>query len=471
MGQFSRTAGNAGEPIRNWIDTIPNDGVIRYLGPFNGERIVLTNPKALAEVLVQKTYEFVKPPQLVRGIGRILGVGVFLAEGHEHKTQRKNLMPAFAFRHIKELYPIFWTKSRELMNVLSLECEPLRGDEGITERMERPQKPIDVNDWSSRAALDIIGVAGLGQDFHAIKNTDNELLATYKQLYSLNRSARIFAALSFVLPAWLIQSIPSRRNNVIQNASTTIKSACRKLILNAKEEIQEKKSKENILSVALDSGGFSDEDLVNQLMTFLLAGQETTASALAWAVYILCKNPNIQTRLHDEVRSALPDPTADNSKISASDIDGLPYLNAVCNEVLRLWPPVSLTLRVAANDTTIAGQHIPKDTTIFIVPWAINASKALWGDDAREFIPDRWLGPGKANTGGADTNYAYLTFLHGPRSCIGQSFAKGEFACLLAAWVWTFKTRFADETYEMKVKSGISAKPKDLKVYLEILDT
>lgn len=225
----------------------------------------------------------------------------------------------------------------------------------------------------------------------------------------------------------------------------------------------------NILSVAIESGGFTDEGLVNQLMTFLIAGHETTASALSFAVCMMCKHPKIQSRLREEVRSSLPDPRSPTSSICSNDIDSLPYLNAVCNEVLRLYPPVPVTLRVATQDSTLVGHYIPKGSTIFIAPWATNANKDCWGEDAADFNPDRWLGEGKANTGGMESNYAFLTFLHGPRSCIGQSFAKGEFACLLAAWAGTLETRFANADYVIKVKNGLTPRPQDLEVKVQVL--
>ena len=225
----------------------------------------------------------------------------------------------------------------------------------------------------------------------------------------------------------------------------------------------------NILSVAIESGGFTDEGLVNQLMTFLVAGHETTASALSWAICMLCEHPEVQSRLRKEV-SLLPDPRLPASSISSNDIDSLPYLNAVCNEVLRLYSPVPVTVRVAANDTTLLGHYIPKGTTIFISPWATNANKEFWGEDAADFNPDRWLGEGKAKTGGVESNYAFLTFLHGPRSCIGQSFAKGEFACLLAAWTGTLETEFANSDYVIKVKNGLTPRPQDLAVKVRVLE-
>ncbi len=262
-----------------------------------------------------------------------------------------------------------------------------------------------------------------------------------------------------------------KRNNDVEAASHTIKRNCRSLVQQARKDMHEKHdSGSNILSVAIESGGFSDEDLVNQLMTFLIAGHETTASVFSWAICMLCKYPDIQRRLREEVRASLPDSRSPASSISSTDIDNLPYLNAVCNETLRVWAPIPVTFRVAEHDTSLVGHFIPKDTIIFISPWAVNTNKELWGEDAADFKPDRWMGPGNANTGGAESNYSYLTFFHGPRSCIGQSFAKAEFACLVAAWVGTFETSFVKDDYVVEVKTSFTPRPKDLMVKLKVLD-
>ena len=204
MGQSAnlrRVPNGQGELYRAWSEEIPNDGIIRYLDMFNTEFLLLVSPKALAEVLVQKPYEFIKPPILVSGLGQILGVGVFLAEGEEHKKQRKDLMPAFAFRHIKELYPIFWSKSSELIQALKV-----HGETGSRDS-DRPNTSVDVKDWTSRATLDIIGLAGLGRDFNAIKDPHNELICTYKQIFSFSRSGQIRAVLLFLAP-WLLRALP-----------------------------------------------------------------------------------------------------------------------------------------------------------------------------------------------------------------------------------------------------------------------
>lgn len=284
--------------------------------------------------------------------------------------------------------------------------------------------------------------------------------------------------LAIFLPSWLTRNLPIKRNQELNAASAYIKQVCRDLIAKKRTVLAEKGVEDvDILSVALGSGGFQDHELVNQMMTFLIAGHETTATAMVssfffshflerkrkqkgnkkeivinipikpppsqiWSLYLLCKHKSIQTTLRAEIRSRIP---SLSSPITAAQIDSCDYLQAFCTEVLRLWPPVSLTLRVADRDTSIQGQFIPRGTTIILAPAAINTCTHLWGKDALEFRPERWLKSNKSPSGngngeegkrgGADSNYSFLTFLHGPRSCIGQKFSQYELACLLAAWV------------------------------------
>ncbi|TLS26501.1 hypothetical protein PpBr36_05308 [Pyricularia pennisetigena] len=527
-GQFKKISDEpGGAPMVEWVHTVPNEGVIKYKGFFNRERLLPVSPKALAEVLVTKNYDFAKPAQMRTTIGRILGIGILLAEGDEHKAQRRNLNPAFAFRHVKDLYPIFWAKSREAVEAMTTKVlqdsdrahQQGKGSNGTATQstptdddIANAQLPpgtavMEVGQWASRATLDIIGVAGLGRDFGAIRDPDSQLISTYHSLFKPSRQAQILGLLHEVIPGWIITRLPMRRNNDIHQAAKFIRSVCRDMVREQKEKLtagkDEKGSQDkNILSVALRSGGFTDDNLVDQLMTFLAAGHETTATAMTWAIYMLSRYPEVQDRLREEIRSRLPSPESGEG-VTSSDIDSMPYLNAVCNEVLRYYGPVPLTIREAARDTSILGNFVPKGTRIFIGIWAINKSKELWGPDADQFKPERWLddektatatatggstenadgsesdnqrgGAKKAASGGASSNYSFMTFLHGPRSCIGSGFAKAEFAVLLAAWVgrFQFRLRHDEEHDEAKVviKGGVTSRPaKGMHVKATVLE-
>ena len=322
-----------------------------------------------------------------------------------------------------------------------------------------PDNATEVGDWMSRGTLDIIGLAGMGQDFGAIRDPNNELNKTYRKIFQAEGAQQILLLLSFFLPAWFMQNLPVKRNEDVMAASKLARETSRRLIQDKKAKLAKKEGDDHdIITVALESGGFTEENLVDQMMTFLAAGHETTAGSMMWALHCLSLHPDVQKRLRKEVHDHIASPS---EPVSAATLDHMPYLNAVCNEVLRVYAPVALTLRDTAEDTTIIGQFVPKETRIILSPWAINWSNELWGPDAAEFNPDRWLGPGRANTGGATSNYAFMTFLHGPRSCIGQAFAKSEFNCLLAAFVGSFEFEKVDPDEELIIQGGITTKPKN----------
>ncbi|KAJ3552081.1 hypothetical protein NPX13_g11201 [Xylaria arbuscula] len=471
-GHFARIlAEPSGIPMREWVGTVPNDGVMRYLGMANRERVLVTGPKALSEVLVTKNYIFEKPRALRFNIGRLLGVGILLAEGDEHKLQRKNLMPAFAFRHVKDLYPVFWRKTREVVQAMNKQILADAADQSASADPEKAGRSavMEVGNWASRVTLDIIGIAGLGRDFGAIQDENSELNETYRQLFTPNRQAMILNLFSQFLPEWFIGALPVKRNEDVNAASRYIRSVCRDLVQEKKQKIARKEPTEHdILSVALESGGFSDENLADQLMTFLAAGHETTATSMTWATYMLSRYPKVQERLRREVRELLPSVDSD-VEITSLDIDHMPYLNAVCNEVLRYYSPVPMTLRETNQDTDVLGHRIPKGTRVVLAPWATNFDKSLWGADAHEFNPDRWMPTSaddkRAASGGATSNFAFMTFLHGPRSCIGQAFAKAEFACILAGWIGRFEFELVDEELKdekkVDIKGGITARPSN----------
>lgn len=439
----------SGIPARRWLNTIPNDGLIRYLHLGNRERIVPTSPEALREVLVTKSYIFVKPWQVAFTLRRMLGNGVLVAEGDVHRTQRKHLNPAFAFRHIKELYPIFWDKALELNRKLEQHIHSSGSNE------------IEAGDWVSRATLDIIGLAGTGLEIDSLDTPDNLLHSSYKIVLSPSRASQILGLLGQFFSPRLTSLLPIKRNEELNDASKVARETARDLIQRKKLQIKEKgRSDNDIISVALESGFFTEENLVDQMMTFLLAGHETTATAMQWALLILCRNPTIQTRLRSEIHSKL----SPSQSMTSELLDALPYLHGFCMEVLRFYAPVPLTLRIASQDTTILQQFIPKGTVIIVSPWAINFSEALWGPDASDFKPERWLnaeGTRPNNDGGAKSNFAFLTFLHGAHNCIGQGFAVAEFKALVATWVGYWDTELRDPDEQLDIKAGVTAKPRN----------
>lgn len=143
----------------------------------------------------------------------------------------------------------------------------------------------------------------------------------------------------------------------------------------------------------------------------------------------------------------------------------MPYLNGFCEEVLRLYPTVPVTVREAQRETSVAGYRVPQGTLFVLVPYATNRNPRAWGPDADRVVPERWIdvdpntGVARPNkTGGTTSNFASLTFLHGPRACIGQDFAKAEMRCAVAGLVGGFEIKLRENQKEPRISGVITAK-------------
>jgi cytochrome P450 len=390
------------------------------------------------------------------------------------QAQRKSLMPSFSYRHIKDLYPIFWSKAIEMT------------DE-IEKTLPAKNHTIQVGNWASRAMLDIIGLAGMDYDLNSVQDPNNELSRHYSKLLTPPTGIQRLVAILclFVVGFKWYFRVPTAYTRTVRASVQYIRNVTKEIIREKQGKLERKEDiGVDILSVAMRSGNFSDENLVDQVMTFLAAGHETTSSAFQLAVYALSKHPEMQTLLREEVSKNMPASLLQRNKkepIPAAVIDkNFPYLTAFLSEVLRFYPSVPFTAREAAHDTTLAGQHIPKGTNILIAPEITNKDEDLWGADAHVFNPERWLSgdnqdaddvAARRSAGGASSNYAYSTFIHGPRSCIGQGFARAELAIFVAVWVSRFEVALKDPEKKLDVRQMITQAPADgVVVRVKVLD-
>ncbi|KAL5118229.1 hypothetical protein ACEQ8H_003901 [Pleosporales sp. CAS-2024a] len=433
---------------------VDNDGLILTRGWFHSDKLIVTSPEGLADVLIHKSYDLEKPPGSRAFLRKFLGDGLLLTEGDEHKHHRKNILPAFHFRHIRELYPVFWSKSIELCHAMERALE------------HSGANIVEIGHYSTQVTLDIIGLAGLGRDINSLRNSEDELIKNYEEILEPTTEKGIYFLLHLTFPGWFIALLPWQLNKRVRITTANLRRICTEFVEQKKANMKHERSKSiDILSIMLRSNKFSESNLVDQLLTFLTAGHETTSSALTWSTYLLSKHPHMQTKLRSEIHDKIPalealwDPAVDMANL----LESMPYLNAVCNEVLRLFPTIPITARITIRDTHIARRHIPKDTILLVVPWAINRNPQFWGEDSEEFVPERWIDAhGRATMhGGANTNYAFLTFLHGPRSCIGERFARAELRALVAALVGTYEFDLADPNEQILVGGTVTSKPKN----------
>lgn len=285
---------------------------------------------------------------------------------------------------------------------------------------QAPSKCFEVLDWLNRTTLDIIGRAGLGTDIDSLDHPDTPLREAYRRCFDFDLSARIINGLAAFTP--LIRLLPSRVNRDIQNSRRVILSQASLIIKEKQAEAiakQESRSKDiiglivrdNMAATAADS--LTIDTMRNQVMTFLGAGHDTTATSVAWTLMLLSKHPEVQEKLRAEVKEYMPflfDPAQrhEDAAVEKADVDLLPYLDDVCRESLRYIPSIPMTVRRTNEDDHLAGYFIPAGTTVYIMANTINRLKSYWGPTANDFDPGRWK-----NLPETYTPNAFMTFLQG----------------------------------------------------------
>ncbi|KAH8692250.1 putative cytochrome P450 monooxygenase [Talaromyces proteolyticus] len=449
-----------------WMRTIPNNGLIRFRDIFRHSHLIATNHQALLDIMSTNTYDFEKPWKAREFLARIIGFGLILSEGNAHRVQRKALTPAFNIKNIRSLYTLMWEKTNILIDELEKEVKenPMEGT-----NTNSSVGKVEMSVWASRLTLDIIGPVAMGRDFQSLTHKENKVADSFLRILEPTKEKLIFLAVNFIFPQWFASRLPWKLNRVVNEETGYLRSVCHEIVQEKRRALQSQKADTSeldadILGTIMLRGEFSDDELVDQMLTFLAAGHETTASALTWACYLLCQYPDVQNRLRQEIHDTIP---SSNSPITWTQLEAMPLLNGVCQEVLRLYPTVPNTVREAVRDTVVAGVSVPRGTMITLSPYAINRSPHFWGDTGAEFIPERWIDTDEKgnktvnHNGGAPTNFAQITFLHGQRSCIGKDFARAELRCAVAGVVGRFMMEMQDPNQEIHIAGAVTTKPRD----------
>ena len=206
------------------------------------------------------------------------------------------------------------------------------------------------------------------------------------------------------------------------------------------------------LLVAQDAegGGMSDELVRDEVMTFFLAGHETTANALTWTWYLLSQNPEPEAKLHAEIDTVLA-----GKLPSAGDIPKLPYTDMVFSEAMRLYPPAWVLRRQALSDFKVGGYVLPAGSYVVLSQYVLHRDSRFYPQPSR-FDPERWTPEAVA----ARHRFAYFPFGSGTRLCIGQPFAWTEGLLLIATLAQHWKLRLAPG-HEVGLEPSVTLRPKN----------
>lgn len=434
--------------LEKWSLTVPNEGFIRYYGVLNSERLLITSSDGIRELLAVKTNAFGKGRLRSLVFEALMGNGLLTVEGEAHKTQRKVLQPAFKFQVVQRLSTTSW----------KVACDLTRRMKRDINREEAASGALDVQEYVSRAALDLVGLA-TGLHFNAISDCspDNKLYHVFREAMKPTKGKRLSIILALILPRKVWQHIPFIGWSATHFFTNFMDSAYQRVLIS--QNWPEKKTTRgsgaseasNILEAMLSTTPLPMKNALEQCRTILVAGHETTTTVVACGLYELSKPENrvFQVALREEIRSHLPSPE-DSSLPDFIDFSTLPLLTATCNEILRLYPASGVTTRTSLQTIDLLSQQIPKGTTINISHGGINKSQDRWGSDAERFNPSRWMNINSTsdNQESKDSSlegemrgrkqYDFMTFSQGSRVCIGQNFARQEIAAMIAAVIGRF---------------------------------
>lgn len=178
-----------------------------------------------------------------------------------HKHHRKHITPAFHFRHIKELYPVFWSKSMEFCNVIGGALA------------ENEHKILEIGHYATQVTLDIIGLAGLGRDIGSLRNSEDELIQNYEEILEPTAEKGIYFLFHLIFEEWFIKALPWKINERVRITTDNLKRICTEFVRQKKEGMKlESEESVDILSIMIRTNNFADSDLVDELLTFLAAG-------------------------------------------------------------------------------------------------------------------------------------------------------------------------------------------------------
>jgi len=441
-GQFSTIiTQEIGVPQRDWHKK--HGPIIRYFFPFGAERLSIADDEALKQMTVKNPYNYPKPDRAKQWMVRILGEGVLLAEGDAHVRQRKALTPGFSIQSIRALAPVFQRKALLLSNLW----------EKAMTRENVNVKSFEVLEWLNRTTLDIIGEAGFGTDLDSLEHPETPIREAYRLVFAFDISSRVlhglaaFIPLTKYLPAKMNRDMLASRNIILSKATEIIKE--KQTVTHSKDkDIIALIVRDNMKTTSASGDKLSFETMRDQVMTFLGAGHDTTATGVAWTLHLLSTHPEIQQKLRDEVKQHMPalfSPATrhDPAILATMDPDHLPYLDNICRESLRYIPPIPMTVRQSLADDTLGGYLVPAGTTVYVHANAIHRLPAFWGDNADVFDPDRWN-----DLGDKWSANAFMTFLQGPRGCIGRKFAETEMKWLLVCLVSMFSFERDEESVD-----------------------
>ncbi len=403
--------------------------VVRFTvgaGRFQEEAFGVFHPDHIQHVLAGNSSNYVKDDGVYTELRHLLGDGLLTSEGDDWKRQKRMIQPIFTHRRVASYVPMMAAEATGAV-------ERWSGSAGSS---------VDLNDEMARLTLSVVGRALFGAD---VEGAVPVIRRTVPFL-----SERAIQRAIFPLP--VPENWPTPANRKALKYQQALYDVVDELIAARRAKPAEGEDLLGLLLQATDpenGSGLDDKEVRDQVLIFLLAGHETTATSLTFTLHLLGQHPQIQENLRTEVDRVLQGRTDP----SLEDIMNLRYTTMVIKEAMRLYPAAYGIPRFCKNGDTIGGYNIPAGHSVFTSTWATHRHPKFW-DDPERFDPERFT-PEREK---ARPRYAYFPFGGGPRACIGQYFSMLEAAVITAMLIGNY--RITTPEGPVKLFTGITLRPQ-----------
>ncbi|KAK9721087.1 hypothetical protein K7432_003692 [Basidiobolus ranarum] len=409
-------------------------------------RSLVTNHPDIAELFAQESEYFTKKITLpfaeVKAIG---GDGLFTTSSDEEiwKLGHKLLIPAFSATAMKAYGNEMAMLAKKLVNVIeAISSEP---------------EPVLISPWMTKITFETIGRVGFGFDFGLLESKDATIHPFIDAMSFCLREIRTRATRSQywkMLPIW--------SNYQFDRMMQLMKDTVDDVIIQRKNSPEAQDSSKDLLGFMLNARdkatgqSLSDEVIRDQVVTFLIAGHETTSNTLSWCLYCLARHPAVLQKVLQEIANA---GITDDELPTVLQISHLKYLSQVLKETLRMYPPLASIQKYCVQDCKLPfGYTIEQGTVATINIYALHHNPHTWSDP-EVFNPDRFSSSEESKR----SRYSWLPFSTGPRACIGMQFALQEAKIILAMLLKKFEFQLPDDKpVHYDITAGNIIKPKDL---------
>ena len=413
--------------VRNPIEVVPDRAYRQGIATMKvlGRTMVFVTDPDLVRTVLTDSASFGQSTVIPRALGPLLGNGVLTAQGPHWRNQRRVAAPAFRNQRVLSILPAM----------------SAAGEAACDRMLAQPGGRVNVGDEMMRTTLAVILAALLPSAAHVDAQVFGAALTRY-----LDTSSWVMALCQIRAPAWT----PYPGQAGAMRAAARLRALVRDIVRNSSSE--DDGTMLGLLRSANDpdtGDPMSETELVDNLLTFVAAGHETTATTLAWALYRLSLHPVIRDEILAEIAERVP-----HGPIDEEGLASLALTRRVIKETMRLYPAAPLLVRTPLRATALGDVKVKPGDAIYLPIYALHRHHSVWSD-AEQFDPDRFLPDQEA----ARHRYAYLPFGAGPRVCMGASFAMTEAVVLLATILRRVRFTPAEDCHPVAV-ARVTLRPR-----------